>query len=155
MVFCKARPMGFDDYYIVTSDGKTSERVHGSSIWMDGQMTRSAQICNGEERSERESEADNLPVDLRSNPHLWSRALGTGRKNEVADSSSGNGMEMEISFIWQLGFLLVTGLWRDYISRLTWERLGVPHTSDEVDVMTGPLCLDCCLRTGIVQNNWI
>lgn len=36
MVFCKARPMGFDDYYIVTSDGKTSERVHGSSIWMDG-----------------------------------------------------------------------------------------------------------------------
>lgn len=80
MVFCKARPMGFDDYYIVTSDGKTSERVHASSIWMDGQMTRSAQICNGEERSERESEADNLPVDLRSNPHLWSRALGTGRK---------------------------------------------------------------------------
>lgn len=63
-------------------------------------MTRSAQICNGEERSERESEADNLPVDLRSNPHLWSRALGTGRKNEVADSSSGNGTEMEISFIW-------------------------------------------------------
>lgn len=54
-------------------------------------MTRSAQICNDEERSERESEADNLPVDLRSNPHLWSRALGTGRKNEVADSSSGNG----------------------------------------------------------------
>lgn len=36
MVFCKARPMGFNDYYIVTSDGKTSERVHGSSIWMDG-----------------------------------------------------------------------------------------------------------------------
>lgn len=31
----------------------------------------------------------------------------------------------------------------------------MPHPSDEVDVMTGPLCLDCCLRTGIVQNNRI
>lgn len=63
-------------------------------------MTRSVPICNGEEKSERESEADNLPVDLRSNPQLWSRALGTGRKTEVADTSSGNGIEMEISFIW-------------------------------------------------------
>lgn len=40
MVFCKAHPMGFDDYYIVTSDGKTSERVHGKYLggWIDDKI---------------------------------------------------------------------------------------------------------------------
>ena len=29
----------------------------------------------------------NLPVSLRSNPHLWSRALGSDRKNKIVDTS--------------------------------------------------------------------
>ncbi len=39
--------------------------------------------------------------------------------------------------------------WRDYVSRLTWERLGIPRRGRRKcpgRVKSGHLCLDCCSR---------
>ena len=46
----------------------------------------------GKEGAEPEGEALNLPVKLRSYPHLWSRAVGSDRKNEIANTSGRNGL---------------------------------------------------------------
>jgi len=43
-----------------------------------------------EEGAESEGKALNLPVGLRSNPHLWSRTLAHDRKNKIADTSGQN-----------------------------------------------------------------
>jgi len=45
-----------------------------------------------EEEAEPEGEAIDLPVNLRSYPHLWSRVVGSDRKNEIANTSSRNGL---------------------------------------------------------------
>jgi len=42
------------------------------------------------EGAEPEGKTLDLQVHLRSNPHLWSRALGSDRKNEIADTSGRN-----------------------------------------------------------------
>jgi len=47
-------------------------------------------VRSGEEGAEQEGETLDLPVHLCSNPHLWSQALGSDRKNEIADTSGQN-----------------------------------------------------------------
>jgi len=42
------------------------------------------------EGAEPEGDALYLQVHLRSNPHLWSQALGSDRKNEITDTSGQN-----------------------------------------------------------------
>lgn len=44
----------------------------------------------------REGEALDLPDDLCSDPHLWSRAYGGDQKNEVADTGDRN--ELPLGF---------------------------------------------------------
>lgn len=46
--------------------------------------------CYGEEGAESEGKGFDLPVDLLSNPHPWSWALGSDRNNEIVDTSSWN-----------------------------------------------------------------
>lgn len=45
-------------------------------------------VCCGEEKAECESEVVNLPDDLLSHPHLFPRAVGNERKNEVVAKMS-------------------------------------------------------------------
>lgn len=47
-------------------------------------------LLTSERRAERESKAVALPVELRSHCHLWSQAVGSNWKEELADMSSGN-----------------------------------------------------------------
>ena len=44
----------------------------------------------GDEGAESEGKDLDLPVHLHSNPHLWSWAFGSDRKNEIADTSGQN-----------------------------------------------------------------
>ena len=46
-----------------------------------------APVHRGEEGADPKGEALDLQVNLRSHPHLWSRTLGSDRKNEIADTS--------------------------------------------------------------------
>ena len=46
--------------------------------------------CCGKERAEPEGKALNLQVNLRPNPHLLSWALGSDRKNKIANTSGRN-----------------------------------------------------------------
>lgn len=41
-------------------------------------------LCCGEERAYCKSEDLDLPINLRHQPHLWSQAYGSDRKNEIA-----------------------------------------------------------------------
>jgi len=47
-------------------------------------------VCCGKEGAEPEGKAFDLLVHLHSNPHLWSRALGSDQKNEITDTSGRN-----------------------------------------------------------------
>lgn len=44
----------------------------------------------GKEGAKWEGKAPNSPVDLHSNPHLWSQAVSSEWKNEIADRSGQN-----------------------------------------------------------------
>ena len=41
----------------------------------------------GEEGTEPKGKASDLRVDLHSNPHLWSRHLGSDQRNDIIDTS--------------------------------------------------------------------
>ena len=44
-------------------------------------------VVKKEPKSSSKGEALSLPVVLRSYPHLWSRTVGSDRKNEIANTS--------------------------------------------------------------------
>lgn len=46
--------------------------------------------CCGEDKAELQGQALNLPVCLRSDRHLWSRALGSDWKDKITDTSGCN-----------------------------------------------------------------
>lgn len=54
-----------------------------------------APVLRGEERVECKSEALDLPVDLHPYLHLWSGAVGSDQKNEIADTSGGNKVSLK------------------------------------------------------------
>ncbi len=48
--------------------------------------------------------------------------------------------------------------WRDYVSRLAWERRGIPRRSRRKCLgrgKSGHLCLDCCPRDRISRRRWM
>jgi len=73
----------------------------------------------------------NLPVHLRSNPHLWSQALGSDRKNETANAIGQNDFPPLIGFLGTSDPELAGG----FISHLAWECLGIPQ--EELERVAG------------------
>jgi len=57
---------------------------------MDWEMDRRIGASSAVMQAEPEGEALDLPVHLHSNLDLWSQALGSARKNEIADTSGQN-----------------------------------------------------------------
>jgi len=57
----------------------------------DGYDAGSASARRCEEGAEPEGKALDFPVNLRSYPHLWSRVVGSDRKNEIMNPNGRNG----------------------------------------------------------------
>lgn len=51
--------------------------------------------CHGEERAEFKSEVIDLPVNLCPYTHLWSWALCSDWKKEIADTNDGNELPLK------------------------------------------------------------
>ena len=58
--------------------------------------------CCGDEGTEPEGTVLNLPVNLHSNSHLWSRDMVTDRANKMVDTSS----QQAVAFVGWLGSVL-------------------------------------------------
>lgn len=79
-----------------------------SSSWMKGEwsgrLTDGLGLCFGEERAKHKSKAFGLSVNLPPHPQLWSWALDSDRKNEIADRSD------KITLLWRVDSLCLC-LW--------------------------------------------
>ena len=76
-----------------------SVRLTGGSV----QHLQCCGLCTDprcEEEAKPEGEALDLLVNLRSDPHLWSRVVGSDRKNEIANTSGQN--EFPPQGVWAL-----------------------------------------------------
>ncbi len=73
---------------------------YGVGDWLEnwcsrsGFMYASTHRCN-KKRAEPQGKALDLPVNLRSFPHLWSWRMGHDQKNKISDTSSWNGFPQE------------------------------------------------------------
>ncbi len=67
-------------------NGVGDQKVEWAASAVTQTLNRSVVI----KRAELESEALNLPADLPSDPHLWLSALGSDRKNKIANTSGQN-----------------------------------------------------------------
>ena len=77
---------------ILFSSEGTREREMGQRIGAVGTVLHS---LNHTVVMKREGKAFNLPVNLRSYPHLWSWRVGHDLKNEIADTSGRNGFSQK------------------------------------------------------------
>ena len=72
---------------LFTSEGQMEREIDGGDRCSVCSVAGSAPTCRCEEEAEPEGEALYLLVNLRSHPHLWSRFVGSDRKNEIANTS--------------------------------------------------------------------
>jgi len=75
---------------LLMSEGKMEREMDRRIGAASGKNAGAVQIRCGEEGAEPEGEALDLPVHLRSNPDLWSRALGSDQNKEITDTSGQN-----------------------------------------------------------------
>lgn len=123
----------------------------------------------GQDGAELEGEVSDLPVDLRSNPHLWSWELGNGWEGEVANICG----IYNICFLqwvksqlrWYRLLLLEAHPprgspsihWWDYISHLAYELLGIFKQELESVAEEKDICSDCwvCCHCDAISFRWM
>ena len=72
---------------LFTTEGKMERGDRQADLCGGRSNVGSAAVRRGEQDTEPKGTDFNLPVDLHSYPHLWSRALGSDPKNEIAGTS--------------------------------------------------------------------